>query len=74
VNPQDKSGYAEQRPLLLNERDARAALGGISRPTLSRIRERGEIAEVKIGRRIFFRLQDLDDYIERHRESPPAAA
>jgi DNA-binding transcriptional regulator PaaX len=55
----------------LNERDARAVLGDISRATLSRIRERGEIAEVKIGRRVFFRLQDLDDYIERNREGGP---
>jgi hypothetical protein len=35
---------------------------------MTRIRQRGELAEVRIGRRVFFRLADLDDYIERHRE------
>jgi excisionase family DNA binding protein len=61
--------YEGQRSELLDEPAARAVLGGISRPTLSRIRQRGEIAEVRIGRRVFFRLDDLDEYIERNREA-----
>ena len=61
--------YAAVRSELLSEKAARAVLGGISRPTLSRIRQRGELAEVKIGRRVFFRADDLEDFIERHREA-----
>jgi hypothetical protein len=54
---------------LLTEAAAREILGGISKPTFSRIRRRREIAEVRIGRRVFFRPVDVDDYIERHREA-----
>ena len=68
MNTQEAQRYREDRRALVDERAARQVLGGISRPTLSRIRQRGELAEVKIGRRVFFRLDDLDDYIERHRE------
>ena len=65
----DTPGYSEAPRALVNVKAARELLGGISRPTLSRIRRRGELAEVKIGRRVFFRPDDLDDYIERHREA-----
>jgi len=54
--------------MLLTEDAARAELGGISRPTLFRIRKRGEIAVVRVGRRVFFRPADVEAYIERHRE------
>ena len=68
MNSQETERYVEDRRPLLSEKDARAFLGDISRPTLTRIRQRREIAEVKIGRRVFFRLDDLEDYIERNRE------
>jgi excisionase family DNA binding protein len=58
--------------MLLPEDATRAALGGISRPTLFRIRQRGEIAVVRVGRRVFFRPADVEAYIERNRE--PAGA
>ena len=64
--------YRRNRSTLLSEKDARSLLGDISRPTLTRIRQRREIAEVRIGRRVFFRLDDLEDYVERNRE--PAAS
>ncbi len=67
MNTHDTSGYTGNR-LLLSEDAARAALGGISRPTLFRLRQRGEIGCVRIGRRLFFRPDDLVAYVERHRQ------
>jgi excisionase family DNA binding protein len=65
----ETSGYVEPRPdRLLSEEATRAQLGGISRATLFRLRQRGEIASVRIGRRVLFRVTDVDDYVERHRE------
>ncbi len=57
---------------LLSEPATRARLGGISRMTLVRIRERGELPAVHIGRRRFFLVDDVDVYIDRNRE--PVAA
>jgi Helix-turn-helix domain len=67
MSTHDTSGYGETR-MLLSEDAARAALGGISRPTLFRIRQRREIAVVRVGRRVFFRPVDVEAYIERNRE------
>jgi len=46
---------------------------GISRPTLVRILERGEIPMEKPGRHRFVRLKDLVDYQERARADRRAA-
>ena len=51
-----------------HEDAAREELGGISRPTLFRIRQRGEIAVVRVGRRVFFRPADVTAYIDRNRD------
>jgi excisionase family DNA binding protein len=62
--------YGEHQPdSLLSERTARERLGGISRPTLWRLRQQGELTCVRVGRRILFSAADLDDYITRHRET-----
>ena len=67
----EASSYSEGRSALFTEGDARAELGGISRATLLRLRQRGELAFVRVGRRVFFRPRDLEDYIERNREAGP---
>ena len=63
--------------LLLNEIDARAALGDISRSKLYDLVSRGQLRAVKLGpgRRagIRFRIQDLQEFAERHlADRPPA--
>ena len=45
---------------LFNERQARNYLGGISRATLYQL----NISRVKIGRRTFWEISDLDKYID----------
>ena len=45
---------------LFNERQARNYLGGISRATLYKL----NISKVKIGRRTFWEISDLDKYID----------
>lgn len=57
-------------PLQLNERDAAQRLGLCVR-TLQSHRQAGRIAFVKIGKRILYRLEALDDFSKRH-EVPPA--
>jgi excisionase family DNA binding protein len=69
VNTHETARYGETRTALLSEEAARAELGGISRPTLFRLRQRGEIGCVRIGRRLFFRPADIEAYVERHREA-----
>jgi excisionase family DNA binding protein len=54
---------------LLNKSETRALLGGISLPTLNRLRQRGELPAVRIGRRAFFRVDDVEAFIARHRET-----
>jgi predicted DNA-binding transcriptional regulator AlpA len=63
------SGYEPTRTALLSEDAARAELGGISRATLFRIRQRGELSCVRIGRRLFFRPADVEAYIEQSRQA-----
>ncbi|CAM3209487.1 helix-turn-helix domain-containing protein [Mycobacterium colombiense] len=43
----------------------RAALGGISRPTVYQLIKRGELVHVNIGRRGFVTAASIDAYIER---------
>lgn len=68
MNAHETTRYAATRTALLDEENARVELGGISRATLFRIRRRGELASVRIGRRLFFRPIDVQAYIERSRE------
>lgn len=49
---------------LFNQREACQYLGGISRNTLANLRKEGKIVETKLGHRVFFKKQDLDQYIE----------
>lgn len=67
----DHSEYATSRRVLLDKQNTQAALGGISRPTLDRLRRSGEIACVRVGRRVFFLADDVDAYIARNRVSTP---
>lgn len=62
---QEVSGYKRHPTALIPEGEARAHLGGISRATMLRLRQRGELKCVRIGRRVLFRVADLDDYVER---------
>ncbi len=57
----------QESSALLDKPAAQASLGGISRATLDRMRRRGELGVVRIGRRVFFEADDIADYIERHR-------
>ncbi len=57
------------RPELLDRLETQARLGGVSRPTLDRIRQRGELPVVRIGRRVFFQADDVNAYIARQRET-----
>lgn len=67
----DRAGYDPTRSVLLDKQDTQAALGGISRPTLDRLRRNGEIACVRVGRRVFFLADDVENYITRNRVSAP---
>ena len=51
--------------LSYNIREATAALG-ISRATLYRLMERGEIRPFKIGARTLMLRSELDTFLERH--------
>jgi len=64
--------YGERRSdSLLSEGAARERLGGISRPTLYRLRQRGDLACIRVGRRVLFSAADLDAYIARNRQGAP---
>ena len=71
VNAQGTSRYDQTRSALLDEGATRAELGGISRATLNRLRQQGELPVVRIGRRVMFTHRDVRAYIERHREPAP---
>lgn len=63
--------------VLLNEADAREALGGISRSKLYDLVSRGELRPVKLGpgRRsgIRFRIEELRDFAKRHLAEKPGS-
>jgi len=56
-------------PLLVSVDDAAATLGGISRPKVYELINKGEIERVRIGRRSFLTLQGLTEYVNRLKES-----
>jgi predicted DNA-binding transcriptional regulator AlpA len=61
-------------PLLLDYEQAAAALS-LSRAALRDLvyKGRGPIV-TRIGRRTFFAVSDLEDFVERHREAPQPVA
>lgn len=68
-----QSTSARTLPRLLREADAAAQLR-ISVVTLRRIRSRGEIAHVRIGRKAMYAEQHLLEYLERQTSRPVAAS
>lgn len=48
-----------------SDEGVRAALGGISRPTVYSLINRGELTHVHIGRRAFVTAASVNAYIER---------
>jgi hypothetical protein len=52
-------------PMLVNEREARRLLGGLSAKTMFNLRRAGELATVKIGSRVMYDLAELRRFIER---------
>jgi len=50
---------------LLNRTEARAYLGGIGTTLIWRLEIDGELRAVRIGRRVMYRREDLDRFIER---------
>jgi excisionase family DNA binding protein len=56
---------AEVTPRAVNVEQARALLGGVSRPHLYRLIQRGELKTVKSGARRLVPLTAIDDYLAR---------
>jgi excisionase family DNA binding protein len=57
--------WGERR--LISVAEARAWLGGISPTTFYALIEQGELSLVKIGRRSFVHVEELDDFLRRKR-------
>lgn len=49
-----------------NERQACIRLGGISRATIKRLRESGQLGFSRAGARVVYTRRDLDEFLERH--------
>lgn len=58
-------------PFLVSIDVACKALGGITRPTIYGLINRGELERVKLGSRSFIPLQALDEYVDRLRATAP---
>jgi hypothetical protein len=56
-----------QPPLLVDEREARRLLGGLSVKTMYNLRRSGELPSVKIGSRIMYDPTDLRAFVERRK-------
>ena len=59
------SKVIEQQPRLLKETEARAFLGGMSRPMLYRLRQSGEIKSIRIGASLYFDTDHLHAFLDR---------
>jgi len=57
----------------LTEKEALKALGYENRVTLYRAREKGQLVGYKIGSRVFYKLQDLEAYVERSKVGGPVS-
>lgn len=49
--------------------DAGVTLGGLSKATMWRLIKSGELRSLKIGRRRFVAVRDIDAYIDQRREA-----
>lgn len=58
---------------LLSRRQAAGVLS-ISEPTLDRLVGAGELIPLRVGRRVLFRVSDIESFIEAHVSRPEAAA
>ena len=55
----------EENRLLIPIPDAQTDLGGISRPTVYNLVNRGELVKVNIGRRGFITAESIAAYVDR---------
>jgi excisionase family DNA binding protein len=60
--------YAEPRTALLTVNEL-AALLGISRDSVYRLVKAGDVIGYRVGERLRFRWEDVDAYLDRHREA-----
>lgn len=51
--------------------EARTALGGISRTTVYKLVQNGELTKVSIGRRGFITVDSIEAYVDRLRGTGP---
>ena len=63
----DRSEFTALRTL--SEPDA-ARLIGVSRKTLLRARQRGELSYVRLGDRVVYRAKDIEAFLERSAHQP----
>ncbi len=54
----------------LSTDDAAEAIGGVSRPTLYKLVNTGQLTAFKVGRVLRFRREDIADFLERNRVQP----
>lgn len=54
--------------LTLREDEA-AALLGLSRPTLHRLRRNGRLPFVRVGSRVLYRMRDLERFLDRNAQN-----
>jgi excisionase family DNA binding protein len=62
-------GATRTLPRFLSVNEVAAVLG-VSRKTVYRLVNRGALSPVRVGSRMRFRLSELDEHLERSRESP----
>lgn len=55
--------------MLVNEREARRLLGGLSAKTMYNLRRAGALVGVKIGTRTMYDVADLRSFVERQKEA-----
>jgi hypothetical protein len=55
---------SESNVRLLRERGAMEFLGGISHGALWKLREEGQIKSIKIGRALYFDVEDLHRFVD----------
>jgi excisionase family DNA binding protein len=60
INPQVRAREAEAPNVLISREGAAHRLGNVNVRTIDRMRQRGELAPVRVGRRVLFRIRDVD--------------
>jgi excisionase family DNA binding protein len=71
--PVNESPVPSNGDVLVGVHDAAKRLG-LARATIYKMAARVELASVKIGSRLRFRVSDLNDFAEKHRRSPELVA